>query len=121
MKEHRDIVSRWAERTLEKLTLEIDRKKVIDTTSLRSSLQARISEGGNVITAEISFLVRGRFVDMGAGRKAKILALSKRKPKKWYSPTIYRRLNVIQGALGLQMMEDSLEQIKNAIENGSKD
>ncbi len=119
MSEHSGIVNRWLKRTQEVLLLELERKNVKDTQALKRSIQTRMSEEGPFIRAEIAFLTRGRFVDMGAGRKAKVQALSKRKPKKWYSPAFYGRLNMLQGALGLQMMEEAVSAIKDIEDDGS--
>lgn len=60
---------------------------------LRSlSYQVFVASGGNSGSYQLSFLEYGRFVDMGAGRKAKFETiegntnrLKKRKPEKWYA------------------------------------
>jgi hypothetical protein len=119
MEEHRGIVQRWLKRTEEVLALEIERKRVKDTRALKQSVSTNFSEEGYMLRAQILFLTHGRFVDMGAGRRAKVQALSKRKPKKWYSPAFYGRLNMLQGALGLQMMEETMSALKE-IEDGGK-
>jgi hypothetical protein len=111
-------MERWIASTRQRLISEIDRLNVYEVGKLKDSIRTNIYKDGDMIVGEISFPVYGRFVDMGAGRRAKVEALSMRKPKKWYSPTFYKRLNVLQGAIGIQIMEDSLKAIKNAIENG---
>lgn len=120
MSEHRGIVERWLDRTEKALLGEMRRMNVHESGRLRQGIGTGAYERGGVIVGEIAFPVYGRFVDMGAGRGARIGALSGRTPKKWYSPTVYRRLNILQGALGIQIMEDSLKVVKDAIEDGTK-
>ena len=129
------IFFKWLERTGQVLDGEIDRLDVKDSKELKKSLKFRLFRiSADVIGGEISFLIRGRFVDMGAGRKKKVDAFSERedfgrrrrkqigrKPKKWYSPAFFGRINDLQGALGFQLMEQALTEIKegiNGTENG---
>ena len=125
------IFSKWLERTTQVLNSEIDRLDVKQSKALKKSLESRLFRlSADVIGGEISFLIRGRFVDMGAGRKRKVDAFSERpelgrrkmkgrKPKKWYSPAFYGRINDLQGALGFQLMEQALIDIKDGI-NGTE-
>lgn len=116
------IFRKWLSKTVEILEEERVRLKVQDSKKLKKSLrQTVINVAADVLGGEIHFLTRGRFVDMGAGRKRKAAQLrtrkriKKRKPKKWYSPAFYGRLNDLQGALGVQLMEKSLQAIRDEL------
>jgi hypothetical protein len=113
MSEHREITARWLARTGQVLIGQMERLKVEDTEALKAGLSTRLSErGSGIIAAELSFLTRGRFVDMGAGRPTSLGTAGRRKPKKWYSPAFYGRLNDLQGALGIQMSEETMAALK---------
>ena len=116
------IFRKWLEDTVEVLEKERARLKVKKKEALKNSLrQVVISIASDELGGEIHFLTRGRFVDMGAGRRRSVDALSirkkpkKRKAKKWYSPAFYGRLNDLQGVLGIKLMERSLEAIRQGI------
>jgi hypothetical protein len=116
----------WFARTELVLRREKTRLKVDDTTVLDSSLSHQVHQRANsLLQGELEFLVRGRFVDMGAGRKRKIetregnltlLTGRPRKPKKWYSRAFWGRLNDLQGILGYKLMEEAVDSIKDPIE-----
>jgi hypothetical protein len=115
MEEHKGIFSRWLDRTAKELILQLDKKNVKDTAALKRGLRTRMSDDGNgILRGEIIFMDRGRFVDMGAGRRAKLGSVNKRKPKVWYSRTFYGRLNTLQGAIGIQVMEEAIQATKTA-------
>ncbi len=103
-------------------------KKVGDTDELYNSFRheiKRLAQG--FLEGSHSFAVRGRFVDMGAGRGSDQSLSNKqsynwtegrskgRKPKKWYSPAFYGRLNTLEGAVGLRLMETAIETVKNVV------
>lgn len=109
------IVADWNRRTLRLLRYEMGRKKVGDTGELNRNISESTRSVGNLVIAETSMLVRGRFVDAGYGKgqgRGHAATLSKRQPKKWYSPTFYGRLNDLQGVLGYNLMEQTLTAIK---------
>lgn len=121
------ILTRWTERTNMILGLELKRKKVGESGTLDRSRKARtLTLSQTLFESQIDFLIRGRFVDMGAGRPRKIesrytngelLNVHKaRKPKKWYSRAYYGRLNDLQGVLGYQLMESAIQSIKGPLE-----
>lgn len=122
MTEAEEIFRRWMERTEKVLISEIDAKDVKQTEALKKGLKHIIrKEGQGLIRGEILFLQRGRFVDMGAGRKKAIEAFegkrksTGRKPKKWYSPAFYGRLNDLLGAIGIQFSEEAMEAISKPL------
>ncbi|MGB0521433.1 MAG: hypothetical protein ACPGJS_00665 [Flammeovirgaceae bacterium] len=132
LQEAEQIFVRWLERAIQVLSGEIDRLDVKDTRALKESLQFRLfRQAAEVLGGEISFLLYGRFVDMGAGRKRQVDAFSERedlgkrrkltarKPVKWYSPAFFGLINDLQGALGFQLMEQVLSDIKQGI-NGTQ-
>jgi hypothetical protein len=77
-----------------------------------------------MITSAQTFDDSGRFVDMGvgrghsiedkAGKAAAMDQIEKRKgrnPKKWYR-IFFARLNALEGAIGIKVMEKSVEAVK---------
>lgn len=81
----------------------------------------------STLEGAFEFLLRGLFVDMGAGRGSRKLEtregnrmlLQKGKsqwPKKWYSLAFWGRLNDLQGVLGYRMMESAIDSVKDPIE-----
>ncbi|MCJ8334931.1 MAG: hypothetical protein MJH10_11870 [Epibacterium sp.] len=108
----------WLRRTVAIMEGRIRDMGIGDTDDLRDSLaheMRRLSTG--YLEGEISFLERGRFVDMGSGRgysfgkshrtdlHAQGREAKGRKPKKWYGRVFYGRLNDLQGAVGLKLMD----------------
>ncbi|AWW31827.1 hypothetical protein DN752_17755 [Echinicola strongylocentroti] len=125
-----NILTNWTKRTEMMLRIEKKRLKVDDTEKLDRSLDHQVSQKANdLLEAELEFLVRGRFVDMGAGRARKIestetnaqlLKIKKRRPKKWYSRTFYGRINDLQGILGYTLMEAAINSVKEPLESRSR-
>ncbi len=121
------LFERWIDRTIEIHHEELTKLGVGDTEDLRRSVQKHFRRmGDGYLEGGMTFLKRGRFVDMGSGRgyshgrrtggnsfdmdeprTGKI-----RKPKKWYSKVFYGRLNDLQGALGFKLMEEAVDQAK---------
>lgn len=121
-KEAEALFRRWMEKTERQLLYEIDAKDVKETEALKAGLRHEVTElGGGRLRGEFFFLPRGRFVDMGAGRKRAISRFEgtrrgkKRKPKKWYSPTVYGRLNDLAGALGIEFSEQAVNAVKESL------
>lgn len=115
---------KWLEDTVQVLKSEVDRLGVKDTEELHGSLRylvLQVSQGH--LGAEIHFLSRGRYVDMGAGRRAKVETLGRRKalkgrqPVRWYSPAFYARLNDLRGVLGIKLMEQAIQVVKQEFAN----
>ena len=123
--EAEEIFRRWADTTLKILLRQIDKKKVKDTEKLRKSLSVKIVEiGEGFLSGEFSFMPRGRFVDMGAGRKrafnpyeSTYQKAKERKPKKWYSRPFWGRLNDLEGVMGIELMEYAVKAIKQELED----
>lgn len=123
------LLTDWTRRTEYILRLEKKRWEVGETGSLDRSLDTRVIRlAESMLESQLEFLVRGRFVDMGAGRARKIesrgtnadLIRSKskskpRKPKRWYSRAYYGRINDLQGVLGYQLMESAIQSVKDPL------
>jgi len=115
------LFEKWLDRTVEIHLTELTKQDIGETDDLRRSVTKhfrRMSEG--YLEGGLIFLERGRFVDMGSGRGVSFgrstrgfdleTIKSGRKPKRWYSKVFYGRLNDLQGALGLKLMEQVVEQ-----------
>jgi hypothetical protein len=124
------ILTRWFDRTEYILRLEKRKLDIGITEELDKSLNTAVHQRANdLLVGELEFLVRGRFVDMGAGRKRKVLEsrdgngdllkVKKRKPKKWYSRAFYGRINDLQGVLGYKLMESAIDSVKDPLEQRS--
>lgn len=109
-------VERWADYTSQLLSRKRKQLKIYVEGELDNSFGHRITTSGSTIKVEFYFLSRGRYVDMGAGRKPKISgryqegteAPKGRKPKKWYSKPFYGRLNSLNEALSAKVAEEVL-------------
>lgn len=127
------VFTRWFERTEYLLKLERTKLGVRKSGALDESQESDVRQASNsLLVGELSFLVRGRFVDMGAGKKARKLESREtngqlidgkspkpRKPKKWFSRTFYGRLNDLQGVLGYKLMQSAIDAVKDPLESRS--
>jgi hypothetical protein len=43
--------------------------------------------------------------------------LTRIKPAKWYSKPFYGRLNMLQGVIGMKVMEQSIQSVRNQLTN----
>jgi len=111
--------------------------KIKTPEGLASSLSTTQSTAGQGASGSLSFPEHGRFVDMGVGRghplgglqavkislsseKKEGIAMMKtkgRRPKKWYSPTVYGRLEYLQNKLSFGFTEQAIAALKK-MENG---
>ena len=122
------LLTDWTARTELVLRLQKKRLGVDDTNELDKSLSGRVRQQADaMLESELAFLVRGRMVDMGAGRARKIESRdtnaqliqgksNTRKPKKWYSRAFYGRINDLQGIIGFQLMESAIRAVKDPLE-----
>lgn len=132
--EVRSYVQAWADRT-DQVLLQMMKRFGVGITeelfkSVRSDVYARASD---MIGYELRFLTYGRFRDMNVGRgRGKDLSLKfestttnreiihgkgrkRLKTAKWYSRPFYGRLNALEGALGISMMEQSIRAVKTPL------
>lgn len=120
------LVETWTRRNQEVFPSEVRKRRIGVTDSLVGSFDGNTAAAGFMITSSQSFDDSGRFVDMGVGRghaiedragKAALMdeisgkAKSTRKPKKWYR-IFFARLNALEGAVGLKVMEKGVEAVK---------
>jgi hypothetical protein len=129
-------VQRWAERTDQVLLMMLKREDVGITEELFKSVQSRVyANASSMIGYDLSFLTYGRFRDMNVGRgRGKSLSMKfestttnreiiqrkgrkRAKTAKWYSRPFYGRLNALEGAIGIRMMEQSIRAIKTPLTN----
>jgi hypothetical protein len=123
-----DILTRWTERTNFLLRRQREVLGVNNDGPLSKSQKYKVRQlSDSMLESQTEFLVRGRFVDMGAGRRstkietrdgnARLLKGKVRRPKKWYSKTFWGRLNDLQGVLGYKLMEDAINSVKNQLDD----
>lgn len=123
------LVNGWTARNQQLFPVEVRRKRIGQTDSLVGSFEGRVRSSGTTIYSDQVFDDSGRFVDMGVGRghgiedragKEMMRMVREdtnhgggkgRKPKKWYR-IFYARLNALQGAVGLKMMERGVDAVK---------
>ncbi|GAB2553322.1 hypothetical protein [Rufibacter soli] len=122
------LVSSWAEKTDSILERQLAIHKVGITKELLDSIKAKVyRKAGEMIEYDLSFLMRGRFRDMGAGRPRKVESmetnrkmLKTRKPVPIYARPFYGRLNALQGAIGFKISEQAIAAvISNITPNGN--
>lgn len=124
------VLTDWFRRTELVLKREKNRLRIGDTKELDRSIAQEVHRRSNeLLEGTLEFLVRGRFVDMGAGKgsrkietregNARLLGGKRRRPKQWYSRAFWGRLNDLQGVLGYRLMEQAIDSIKNPLEQRS--
>ena len=127
------LVQGWYLRTIRAHKITLGKLKVGDTQGLEDSLKHEMRSMANgYLQGEMSFLERGRFVDMGSGRgysfgkragdqryetteTSKRGRITGRRAKKWYGKVYYGRLNDLQGAIGYKMMEQCVDVVRRGV------
>jgi hypothetical protein len=126
-------LTRWTDRTDFILRRSQQMLSVKKTGELDRSQQYKVHQVSEaLLESEMSFLVRGRFVDMGAGRAStkietlegnrQLLEAKKTKarvPKKWYARVYWGRLNDLQGVIGYRIMESAVRSIKDNLDDAN--
>ncbi len=134
--EIKSYLDQWADDTDQVLLQMMRRYDIGITEELYKSLRHRVyARSAALIGYDLSFLLRGRFRDMGAGKgRGKDLAVklessttnreiirsrgrTKIKPAKWYSKPFYGRLNMLQGVIGIKAMESTIQTVKSELTN----
>lgn len=117
-----DIFRKWMDKTEEVFRYEIGQRNIGITNELLESMKSKVIYlADGYVKGEFQFLTRGRFVDMGAGRGQRAVkgrgrrGSRGRKPKRWYSPTLYGRLNDLQGVVGHAIMEQAVHSVIGTI------
>lgn len=107
--ELRTTITKWAEITIHELRQSMVKKYIGQSGDLYKSFQYKVftDTNGNPTRVSIGFEYHGRFVDMGVGKGTRLenvksnaeiwryaaknkRSKNPRRPKKWYSPTMYR-------------------------------
>lgn len=134
-------VADWARRTDKAVLSELNRLNVGVTDELRDSVKSTVLQlGAARLGIEMRFLDYGRLVDMGAGpgsvarggtptvesiaRKVESPATNRqlltgkkpkkvRRPKKFYSRTVYARFNALLGIISGELVEQAVSLVKS--------
>jgi hypothetical protein len=101
-KETIEILKAWNQITQRRLRAKAFKLGLADTRSLIASID--LSAIDNQINLRYNYY--GMFVDMGVGKNAPLGNQSKRKPRKWYSPTIYREVAKLSEILAKEAGEN---------------
>ena len=137
----------WASRTDKAVLKELDRLGVGVTDDLKHSVKSKVLElGAARLGIEMAFLDYGRLVDMGAGpgsvkrgrtptvasivlkienaaTNRQLLTGKKqrkvRRPKKFYSRTVYARFNALLGIISGSLVEQALKLTQEVLEPGN--
>lgn len=124
-------VELWGKIASQRLVKSIRKMGIGNTGALQRSLEYEIKRAnGDVTIAMIKFLKYGRFVDMGTGRgfargargtnafamyrndNGSLKNAANRKPKPWYSRTMYREIKVLSEKLLANMSDDVMQILK---------
>lgn len=98
------ILTRWADRTEMVLNRERNRLKIGKTGDLDKSFKTRVfKQSQTTFEAQMDFLIRGRFVDMGVGRERKIESQESNRdllsPKKARKPKNGLAVHIMEGLM----------------------
>jgi hypothetical protein len=121
----------WGKIASQRLVKSIRKMGIGNTGALQRSLEHQIKHSqGDVSVAFFKFLKYGRFVDMGTGRgyargdrstaafavyrndNGSLKNEVRRKPKPWYSRTMYREIKVLSEKLLANMSEQAMDILK---------
>lgn len=122
-----ELAQGWARRNQTIFPLEVKKRRIGVTNSLHGSFaeKTQANAGSSTVTVNQYFDDSGRYVDMGVGNgnglegkrvnaaiaEAASRKTKGRKPKKWMR-IMFARLNALQGAIGIKVMESGIKAIK---------
>lgn len=110
------LATEWTNNTVETLKSSISKLKIGDTGDLKASITGSTEISGETVTVRLRMKLKGRFVDMGAGRSQPAnTKRTARKAKKFYSRTFYGRLSGLRGAVSFQYVQETRKILKNAV------
>ena len=113
-----ELVTQWAEYTLERLQAQLKRRNIEASGELKRQLRKRVFQQGHLLIARFQFPIQGKFVDMGVGngvraatREAYRSAASKglRKKKPWFNRPFYGRYYWLAEAVAVNIAESIVE------------
>lgn len=120
-------LERYGNKVVDKMKIEMKRLKIGVEDDLLSSLSFKVSANGNNSHGLLNLVMKdyGPFQDMGVGRGAglaitngkRLSSLTKRRPKKFYSPIAYGYLNSLIGMIQFGLTQDVVASIKSELEN----
>ena len=118
------------------MKLAMARLKIGQSGELQNSMRSQARSSGKGAVGELMFKEYGRFVDMGVGRGQPLGSLSQTKvelqasrkeglafmkataykPKKFYSPIVYGKLNYLQNRLLYGYTQETIDALKKEME-----
>ncbi len=115
----------WAEIVVQKWEDKIARLGISFSGDLVTSFACHVQTeaGGNAQKIQFAFEYYGKFVDMGVGKGVKIdqVSASRRRPKKWYSPTFFSQIKKLSEILQEKYAQQgALSIIENVQDNSIK-
>ena len=131
----------WGKFAARKLIKSLKHQGIKDSGGLERSIQNQITKaGGDMTVAMFKFFRYGRFVDMGTGRgiaigaegtvafakyrysskdlahpRGQLMKAVKRRPKPWYSRTMYREIKILSEKLLADMDHQVIDAIQARI------
>ncbi len=136
IKSQKEIAEQWYLILVERLTNNIEKLKIGKTHHLVKSFNRHIQLGGkaDLERIKITFDLSGAFTDMGVGRGQKIESIkenrsmwanalgerSKRRPKKWFSKTMYAEYNTLIEILSEHYQISASNTVKESLSSGNK-
>lgn len=107
------LATEWTAKTVEALKTSINKLNIGSTGDLKSSIIGTASISGETVIIRLRMKLKGRFVDMGAGRSQPAnTKRTARKAKKFYSKTFYGRLSGLRGAISFQFVQETRRVLK---------
>jgi len=126
--ERNKLIEEWAKYTAQRLQKSIEKRGIGITGSLKYSILYDLmsAAGGEIDGTKHEFNYYGKFVDMGVGKGQKIedvksngdlimMGSGSRRPKKWYSKTIYAEIAILKDLLAVKYGEDAANIIKEGL------
>lgn len=108
------LATEWTAKTVEALKTSIGKLNIGSTGDLKASISGTAEISGETVTVRLRMKLKGRFVDMGAGRSQPAnTKRTARKAKKFYSKTFYGRLSGLRGAVSFQYVQETRRILKN--------
>jgi hypothetical protein len=119
----------WSKYVTERLTAELQRKRIKVSDDLLNSLKAAVesANANHEGAAALSFKTYGRFVDMGAGRgyhkgvptseqvRERVQDKRGRRPNKWYSRVAYGTLDRLIMNLVSKYQDGTLNMLRTTL------
>lgn len=120
-------VDAWAKITVERWKAELNRLNVFSTGALYESFSHEITGGESPEVVRFRFNDYGIYVNFGVGKEFKVgnkgdLGMTPgRQEKRWYSPVIYREVNILSRILAEKYGMKAANSIVSAIRSQIKE